>query len=81
MLERLLKRRPAAFVGGTVQAVDAATRRAQVRLQSGLTTWVPYGQDMDLTAGQPVIVARDGQRFVVQKSEGGLPSTGSLLEL
>ena len=68
MLEQLLKSRPSAFTTGTVRAVQTAHRRARVELQSGLTTWVSYGNGAPPAIGQTVIVARDGQRFIVQQT-------------
>ena len=73
MLEQLLKRTPSAFTTGTVEAVQTAQRRARVALQSGLTTWVGYEEGTTLAIGQPVIVARDGQRFIAHQPAGQPP--------
>jgi len=73
MLEQILKTRPSAFTTGTVQAVSTTQRRASVTLQSGLTTWVGYGEGEAPTVGQTVIVARDGQRFIVHRPAGQPP--------
>lgn len=73
MLEQLLKRKPSAFTTGTVEVVQVAQRRARVALQSGLTTWVGYGEGPAPSVGQTVIVARDGQRFIVQEAAGQPP--------
>jgi len=67
MLEQILKRKPSTFTTGTVQAVSTAQRRALVALQSGLTSWVGYGEGDAPTVGQTVIVARDGQHFIVHR--------------
>jgi len=67
MLEQILKRLTSTFTTGTVQAVETTRRRALVALPSGLTTWVGYGEGAAPTVGQTVIVARDGQRFIVHR--------------
>lgn len=68
MLEQLLKTRPTAFTTGTVQAVETTRRRARVALQSGLTTWMGYGEGQAPAVGESVIAARDGQRFIIQRA-------------
>jgi len=80
MLEQILKRKPSAFTTGTVQAVSTGQRRALVKLQSGLATWVGYGDGEAPAVGQPVIVARDGQRFIVHRPAEQPPGE-SLLEV
>lgn len=68
MLEQLLKTRPTAFTTGTVQTVDTGRRRALVLLQSGLLTWMGYGEGDAPEPGESVIAAREGQRFIVQRA-------------
>ncbi len=80
MLEQLLKSRPSTFTTGTVEAVRTAQRQALVALPSGLTTWVSYGEGPAPAVGHSVIVARDGQRFIVQQPAGQPPGE-TLLEV
>jgi len=80
MLEQILKSRPSAFTTGTVEVVQPTQRRARVALQSGLITWVGYGEGQAPAVGQTVIVARDGQRFIVQRAARQPPGE-TLLEV
>jgi hypothetical protein len=80
MLEQILKRKPSTFTSGTVEAIQASQRRALVALQSGLTAWVGYGEGDAPTVGQAVIVARDGQRFIVHRPDEQPPGE-TLLEV
>ncbi len=68
MLEQILKRKPPTFTAGTVRDVDTARQRALVELQSGLTSWMGYGRVDPPGVGESVIVARDRQRFIVQRA-------------
>lgn len=81
MLEQLLKSRPATFTSGTVEEVDAFRRRCRVTLQSGLATWVAYGEGQEPAKGDTVIVAREGRHFVVQRTAGAGPAVETLLEV
>ena len=68
MIEQLLKRKPSTFTTGTVQAVEQSNQRTLVRLSSGLSTWMGYGEGEPPKIGESVIVARDGHRFIVQRA-------------